>query len=233
MKIVSMVILALVLCTQILAQKEDREQKIAAILDLRSQISVLEKEILQPAARDIEIAEKQGCSAIRILPREKYDRVLAISGGGAYYSFFNKTHEYGHGNDLELQQGNFSVGFAGADYGFLKDLGEVALGNVDKETTEIAALLKYVPPADEPSIRAEAQKLWKGYEINGISFTSRVPAVAGHSFLLRSIDIDNSDIAVVFSVLRKDADGSLILFWKPIESFPKPTMQREKVAAIY
>jgi hypothetical protein len=97
--------------------------------------------------------------AIRLLPREKYDRVLAINGGGAYYSFAQKTHEYGQGSDIELQQGNLSVGFAGADYGFLIDLGDVNLLDVNKETPELSFLAAYSPPADEPAVRAEYRRL--------------------------------------------------------------------------
>lgn len=213
-------------------QKASREQKIQSIFDLRAQISVLEKEILLPDALDVQAPERLGWSAIRILPREKYDSILAIRGGGAYYSFVRKTHEYGYGSDIQLEQGILSVGFAGADYGFLKDIGEIGLEDINSETLEVAALLKYVPPADEPSIRAEYHKLWPNYVLNDISFTRRLPAVVGHSYILRSISYDRSDIIVAFSLARKDADGSLILVWKAIENFPKPVMRREKTLSI-
>lgn len=209
-------------------QKASREQKIQSIFDLRTQISVLEKEILLPDAVDVQAAERLGGSAMRILPREKYDSVLALRGGGAYYSFVRKTHEYGHGSDIQLEQGNFSVGFAGADYGFLKDMGEIGLPEINNETPEVVPLLKYVPPTDESSIRAEARKLWPSFSLSGVSYTRRLPAVVGHSYLLRSISLDDSDVLIAFTVVKKDSDGSLIIVWKPIESFPKPIMQREK-----
>ncbi|HVF48056.1 MAG TPA: hypothetical protein VNA17_10855 [Pyrinomonadaceae bacterium] len=227
------VLVSVVLCSSIVfSQKATREQKIQTILDLRSQMSVLEKEILQPDARDLEIAEKHGVAAIRIMPREKYSRVLTTNGGGAYYSFFRGTHEYGQGSDLSLEQGKFSVGFAGADYGLLRDLGEVNVLSLEKDSGGIGVLMRYVPPTDEPSIRAEYQKLGRDYEIDGFVFKSRVPAVVGHSFVLRSISLDRSDVLIAFSVLRKDEDGSLILLWRPIETFPKPEMRREKAVVI-
>ncbi|HEX3101392.1 MAG TPA: hypothetical protein VHQ01_06370, partial [Pyrinomonadaceae bacterium] len=167
------------------SQQVSRDQKIQNIFDLRSQITVLEKDIIQPDAKDIVLAQQLGFSAIRLLPREKYDGVLAISGGGAYYSFALNRQPYGSGSDIGLEQGYLSVGFAGADYGFLRDLGEIGLNEINRETPVVDALLKYVPPVDEPSVRAESKKLWKGYDINGFSFLSRVPATVGHSFLLR------------------------------------------------
>lgn len=226
MKLVYVLVSLSLFASLTFAQKVGREQRVQSIFDLRSQISVLEKEILLPDTIDIEAAERLGGSAIRLLPREKYDTVLAIRGGGSFYSFVRKTHEYGYGSDINLEQGNFSVGFAGADYGFLKNLGEISLPEITRETPEVAALLKYVPPTEEPSIRAEYQKLWPSYALNGISFTRRLPAVVGHSYILRSISHDRYDILVSFSVARKDADGSLILLWKMIENFPKPVMQR-------
>ena len=60
---------------------------------------------------------------VRLLPREKFDGKLAVRGGGAYYSFAHLVHEYNYGSDIGLEQGRLGVGFAGASYGFLFDLG--------------------------------------------------------------------------------------------------------------
>ena len=124
--------LFLIFAAPVLSQSPTRDEKIQNIFDLRSRMTALEKEVLQPDSRDVSVAKRLGLEAIRLLPREKYDRVIAINGGGAYYSFAQKTHEYGQGSDIELQQGNLSVGFAGADYGFLIDLGDVNLLDVNK-----------------------------------------------------------------------------------------------------
>lgn len=232
MKLVSALVVFVLSSSVVFGQKTVREQKIQTIIDLRSQITALEKEVILPESVDIEESEKVGALAIRLLPREKYDRVLALRGGGAYYSFARKTNEYGYGSDLCLEQDKFGVGFAGADYGFIKDLGEVSLASINRETREVEALLKYIPPTEEPAIRAEYQKLARVYELSGIPFTSRVPAAVGHTYILRSISPERTDILVVFTVGRKDSDGSLILLWKPIENFPKPEMRREKAVSI-
>jgi hypothetical protein len=105
------------------SQELSREQKIQNILDLRAQITSLENEILKPDTNDLNVAQTQGLDVIRLMPREKYDRVLAINGGGSYYSFVLKSQAYGQGSDIGLERGNLKVGFAGADYGFMADLG--------------------------------------------------------------------------------------------------------------
>lgn len=56
-------------------------------------------------------------------------------------------HYYGFGSDLELQQGKFIVGFAGADYGFLYDLSEFPLELISTETPEAVFLNSYEPPS--------------------------------------------------------------------------------------
>ena len=220
----------LVLASVAFSQDITRDQKIRNIFDLRSQISVIEKEILQPDTKDLATAQKQGFSSIRLLPREKYDSVLAIRGGGAYYSFVRKTHEYGRGSDIALEQGHLSVGFAGADYGLLMDLGEAALADISKDSPELDFLIKYTPPTDEPTIRAEQRKSHK-YEVNGLLYQRRLPWIIGHTYILRSIGFSDSDVLVAFTVQRKDSDGSLIIFWKLIETFVKPEIRRDTVVS--
>jgi hypothetical protein len=162
------------------------------------------------------------------MPREKYDRKLTINGGGAFYSFARKSSEYGHGSDISFSQNFLSVGFAGADYGFIYDLGETLLADVSKENREVNFLSDYKPPTSEPEIRVEQRKAYD-YEVNGISYKSRVPNIVGHTYILRSINFDQWDILVAFKVHRKDTDGSLIIFWKLLKNFEKPKIKRDKV----
>src|SRR2546426_3683609 len=97
---------------------------------------VLKKGLLAPAANDREalagFLRESNTGLIRLLPRELYDsgryhveKRLKIQGGGAYYSFANLTHVYGYGSDIELDHNKLSVGFAGADYGMLTNIGDV------------------------------------------------------------------------------------------------------------
>lgn len=223
-------VFVLLLSSLVFSQELTRDQKMQKINDLRSQIGTLEKDILQPAAADIALASKQGLEAVRLMPREKYDRILAIRGGGAYYSFAFKRQEYGRGSDIGFEQGYLSVGFAGADYGFIFDMGESPLSGITKDSGEAIFLMNYKPPGRETEVRSEARKAAYDYDVNGLKYTSRRLATVGHSYLLRSISFDDSDTLVAFKVIRKDTDGSLILFWKTIESFEKPTFVREQVA---
>lgn len=219
------------------AQTQSRDDVIKEIEAKRAELAVLEQKVLAVADSDrAEFAaflSQPQTGIIRLLPRETYDgsakRALAIRGGGAYYSFVRKTHEYGYGSDIELAQNYLSVGFAGADYGLLLNLGDVSLEQVANDHVATRALLDYTPPVREAEVRAENRKLWQGIELSGFTFKGRVPAKVSNTYLLRSISMETSDTMVVFRIVRKDTDGSLILIYKVLKTFPKPKMERTPI----
>lgn len=219
------------------AQTQSRDDVIKQIEAKRAELAVLEQKVLAVADSDREefaaFLSQPQTGIIRLLPRETYDgnakRALAIRGGGAYYSFVRKTHEYGYGSDIELAQEQLSAGFAGADYGLLLNLGDVPLEQVANDHAATRALLDYTPPVKEPEVRAVQRKLWQGIELSGITFKDRILAKVSNTYLLRSISVDRSDILVVFRVVRQDTDGSLIIVYRVLKTFPKPTMERTPI----
>jgi len=212
------------------AQELSREQKLQKITELNNQIKTLENDVISPTTGDLKAVQKEGFNVIRLLPRERYDHKLTIQGGGSYYSFTTGSHDYQKIAQIGLEQNNLKVGFAGANYGFINDLGEMSLADVTKETVGVSFLVNYRPPTDEPSVRIEQRKAWN-YEVDGISYKSRIPAIVGHSYVLRAISFDDADILVALKVHRKDTDGSLIIFWKNIENFETPKLERNKTVA--
>jgi hypothetical protein len=216
------------------AQTQTRDDVIKELEVKRAELAVLEKKILAVDDSDREgfasFLSQPQTGAIRLLPREIYDgkreRGLTINGGGAFYSFVRLTHDYGQGSDIMLEQGYFSVGFAGADYGMLLNLGDVSIEQVTNDHAATRAFLDYTPPVKEPEARAEYRKLWQGMEVSGFTFKSRFPAKVSNTYLLRSISFERSDTLVVFRALRKDMDGSFILVYKVLKSFPKPKLER-------
>ena len=221
------------------AQTQSRDDVIKQIEAKRAELAVLEQKVLAVADSDREefaaFLSQPQTGIIRLLPRETYDgnakRALAIRGGGAYYSFVRKTHEYGYGSDIELAQEQLSAGFAGADYGMLLNLGDVPLEQVANDHAATRALLDYTPPVKEPEVRAVQRKVWQGIELSGITFKDRILAKVSNTYLLRSISVDRSDILVVFRVVRQDTDGSLIIVYRVLKTFPKPTMERTPITA--
>jgi hypothetical protein len=211
----------------------EREQVIKEITALQEQVKARERVLLAPASEDTqayaEFLSQPDTGLIRLLPREKYDGKLSVRGGGAYYSFTKLTHEYGS-SDLELQLDAFSVGFSGADFGYLCMLGDVPLGDVTLNHDAAQFLLNYSAPSVEAEARSAAQRARKDFQVGDYIYKDRLPVKINATYLLRSISYGDSDTLVAFRVLRKDTDGSVILLWKMLKRFPRPQLMRDKTA---
>jgi hypothetical protein len=202
------------------------KQKIEAV---KKESDDIEKIILQPDRQDLTAAaqEEGNVGVFRILPREKYDKdVFKVRGGGAFYSFTNGSHSYDSTPQISLEQNFLLVGFYGASYGFLTDLGETQLSKIDEKTKGVNLLANYQPPLELPKARLEQEKA-RGFEAENVAYKNRLPAIVGHSYVVRAISYNEADVLVAFKIFRKDADGSLIIFWKLLENFEKPLLARK------
>lgn len=153
-------------------------------------------------------------------------RRLTISGGGAYYSFTRKSHEYGQGSDIQLSQGELSVGFAGVNYGLMAIVGDVPLETIGLELPEVNVLASYKPPSQEPQARLEKTRFNQKTELDGLKVQRRLPLQSGSTYLLRSFDYGRSDVLVAFRVVRVDSDGSAIILYKLLKEFSPPQLAR-------
>lgn len=213
--------------------KTERERRAKFELDQMigfRPLSDADKERLAPPAEDAAqfagFLAQPGTGLVRLLPRDgvNFNGQLSVRGGGAYYSFANLVHEYNYGSDIGLERGNFLTGFAGASYGFLLDLGDMPVESVTAEAEPVASLASFEPPVREAEARKIQSQLHDGYRIGEMIYRWRgVPAVGGHTYLLRSVDYWRSDVLVVFRVLGKDEErGDVVLLWRMLRRFPKP-----------
>jgi hypothetical protein len=218
---------------------QTRDDVIKELETKRAELAVLEQKVLAVADTDRAefaafLSEPQ-TGIFRLLPRETYSgntkRGLAHPGGGALYSFVHSTHEPEQvGYDIQLYYEKLSVGFGGADYGLLLNLGDTPLDQVVSEHPAVRALLDYKASTVEADARTAHTTLWQGMDLSGVVFKSSLPAKVSNTYLLRSILYNNSDIAVAFRVTRKDTDGSLLIIYKVLKNFPVPKLQRTQTA---
>lgn len=183
--------------------------------------------ILSPSAAYAAEAKRLGFEVFKILPRGMFDEEkneMALRGGGAYFSFATKSHDYNEIPQLVLQKNDLSVGFYGANYGFLADLGETPLADISPESKAVDFLFNYKPKQSEAEAREEYRKIGKGLEIDGVQYRQNRPAIVGHTYLLRAISYGEADTLVAFQIHRRETDKSLIIFWKALESFEKPLL---------
>lgn len=219
-----------------LAQSESREELLKQIEAKRAELSALEKIFLAPSAADrvayAEFLRQPNGGLIRLLPREVYafrddrdkKKALTVWEGGAYYSFDRRTHDYGC--DIGLEQGKLSVGFAGANYGILSNLGSVSLDDITPDHPSVRFMSAHVVPSEEPQARVEQRRFATGTTLEGVSYRRMLAAEVGASYLLRSINYRVSDVLVAFKVVRMDTDGSIIIAWKLLQKYPVPQLAR-------
>jgi hypothetical protein len=223
------------------AQSQTREDMLRELTAKRAELQQLEQQFLAPSSEDLQahaaFLSQPDTGLIRLLPRELYDsetykknkKTITMRGGGAYYSFSRRTHEYGFGSDIQLSSDHLSVGFAGADYGMLVNLGEVGLDEITLEHPRGGFISSYNPSSQEPKARLEARQFaGKGITVDDVEYRNRVPVKVNNTYLLRSIGYRVSDVLVAFKVVRQDTDGSVILAWKLLKKYPVPTLARSE-----
>jgi hypothetical protein len=103
----------------------------------------------------------------------------------------------------------------------MKDLGQVSVENVNVDQPEVTFLATYSPRNLILEIRAEQSKRGD-YKANDHVYRANLPALEGHTYVLRAIAYDQADVLVAFRVVQKLEDGSLEIVWKELKSFPIP-----------
>jgi hypothetical protein len=212
------------------AQSKDRSELLLKLESLRDQLQRKETVFLAPSAEDLathsDFLKQPDTGMARLMPREKYRTSLLTREGGAYYSFTKLTNEYTDGSDIGLEQGKLSGGFAGADFAFLTSLGDVPIEGVTEESAGVRWLAAFSTPSAEPDAREQQRRSSAGFEAEGFTYRSIIPASANTTYPLRSVSYGTSDVLVVFRVTRQDTDGSLILAWKLLRKFPVTNLTR-------
>jgi hypothetical protein len=213
------------------AQTQSREDILKELTAKRAELIKLEKALLLPSEEDqaayADFLKQPDTGLIRLLPREDYDckMISSVRGGGSYYSFTERTHEYGW-SDISLEQGYLKTGFAGANYGMLTNLGDVPLEVVSLKTTATNTLALHNVATEEPQARIEQRRWSDGTIVDGATFKDLVPLKANSTYLLRAILYASHDCLVAFRVVRIDSDGSAIILWKLLKKYPKPYLAR-------
>jgi len=231
--LIALMLSALSVC----AQTQSRDDLLKEISAKLAELLKLEKAFLAPSEEDqakyAEFLRLPDTGLIRLLPRETFDtgnsaekQQLVIRGGGAFYSFKERTHEYKNSTAIGLEQGQLMTIFAGANYAMLANVGDVPLENFSLESTAAQILAQHTPAIDEPHARVEQRRYMDGTTIDGISYKSRLPLRLNSTYVLRSVLYDTSDAMVAFRVVRVDNDDSAIILWKLLKKYPTPYLAR-------
>jgi len=127
---------------------------------------------------------------------------------------------------LELSQGEQ---YRSYHYGMMTNLGNVPLNEINAKDPRARFLAEYEPPRSDPKARCERRRFVIGETIDGQVYKNKLPVQVGATYLLRSINYDDSDVLVAFRVARRDDDGSVIIAWKLLREFARRTLENINV----
>ncbi|MFZ0423226.1 MAG: hypothetical protein WAL80_10155 [Xanthobacteraceae bacterium] len=162
-------------------------------------------------------------------------REALYHGGGSFYSFIRRTPDNGQGADIAYKDGTLSVGFAGLDYGFFLYLGQ--------QKSDVLMALHEQPPAWLPGDHAEAwsyvwnyrppntakalraeKKRTRGFTVAGVNLSDGVTPTVGGVYLLRSLNVEKSDILVAIAHVATLKDNSVVLAYRVLSHFDTPVV---------
>ncbi len=153
----------------------------------------------------------------------------------SYYSFFYEI--YGHKlGELRIVDDEFRVVLRGILQGFIVDLGEVDPRSVGRDSESVRFVADYPIARTQSDFDQQRKELeGDGISYSGRMLTTRQKLVAGHTYLLRSIQYGQSgtlvftfDNVIVIKLERLTDDGMAIISWKKIADKKAPSLKSEK-----
>lgn len=157
-----------------------------------------------------DLRDRTDAGVTRILQRGLYaEGDLLGRGGGCYFSFTKRSHDYGQHPQVELQRWKFSTGFYGGAGGMVLTVPGSDVRTVSEDTLPAACR------ADAGTVvsagrndRSEADE-----------------AAVGKMYAVRAISNDQFDVLAVFQVLAKD-DHGVTIAWRVLRTWDPPKRAR-------
>lgn len=164
-----------------------------------------------------------------------------VAEKGSAYSFTERDYEFKLLADIFLEKDNFRIRKF-ETLSFLTDLGDVPLENLTLAASGIREMAEFVPSLDKKQVIAQAGIATKGFQIGKYVYKTSRPLKENSTYALRSITyrFENEnvsvktrrvDIVVVFRVVRKHEDGSVIILWKELQRRDAPRLSDKKFVA--
>lgn len=213
----------------------------------KQQLSIIAK-LKSVSENDSTEAEKAGAKAVRLFPCCASEEKVRAMDELSYFNLSDKDLVEGHDplrlssyllsdSTRYLKEGN-SIEFTAAllykenlltieandrgNHGFIIDVGKMPFESIDEQSSAVAALAEYRPPAEMKNIKSE----YRGGEL---LFRRSASAAVGNTYILRAVSYEERDARLdkifVLKVHRRDGDGSLILFIKTVKAFEPPKLK--------
>ncbi len=196
-----------------------------SIKQLEERLDTLVEELSKISAKDKAEAKRLKAEVRRLFPCCPLAGVeREMFGMESGYTF--RTEKTGDGYfavSLFYEDESFSFSDQSGNHGFIMNIGKVPLENVSERLPQFAALAKYQPPFEIEDVKIE-------FVSDKITFQQSAPVKIGDTYLLRAVSYaadGNIDSIYAVKVERRDADESIIVFFKKLKDFPLPKMNKK------
>lgn len=221
-----------VLLDQDAAQPDFDTLGLDSLVVLRQQVGARAAERLLAFPDDWQVAYSEelalpGAKAVRILQRDRFD-LSPKRGGGAYYSFATEDHDYNREPDLAYERDRLLTIYDG----HVLDLGALSLEAVNLEAPPVGldaaearnftTMVSFTPHEGDGTLLRDSVTA---------QCAGSAQAVAGHSYLLRSILPHEHDHLVAFRVMDVSPQ-SVVLVGRVIKTWPVAEPRRKPWPAI-
>ncbi|HVS17449.1 MAG TPA: sigma-70 family RNA polymerase sigma factor [Planctomycetota bacterium] len=150
-----------------------------------------------------------------------------MQGGGAYFSFTERTHDYQRRPQVALQRGELTVGYYGRFEGAAVDLGEGQFRGMALDPSMEPIGLSEQQRAAWDLMREPVQDYaasdgrWLPTGLRALGLDDDADVEPGHTYAIRAVSPDEFDVLVVVEVAEFDDDGCT-LAWRVLEDRPVP-----------
>ena len=166
---------------------------------------------------------------------------LHVAAKGSAYSFTERDYEFKLLADIFLEKDNFRIRKI-ETLSFLTDLGDLPLENLTLASSGIREMAEFVPSLDKKQVIAQAAIATRGFQVGKHIYKTSRPMKENSTYALRSITyrFENEnisvktkrlDIVVIFRVVRKYEDGSVLVVWKELQRKDAPKLMDKKFVA--
>ena len=227
--------------------RKPNKKELASLTPSQALLTQYEKFLKQPDTGIFKLSADSTCAAnAQVVVATETCLSNNIPGAGTAYSFRVESHRMLHLSDLVLEKDVIRTGSL-MQQGLLVKLGDIELDEVSMQTPGLKYLLDFSPSTNEKDLQAFEETLSKGVKSDGFLYGYGLYVEAQKTFALRSIayrgkfqravsgvtynemEFDKrKDILVVFRIVEKDANGSLTILWKELQTKDSPKIELTK-----
>lgn len=156
----------------------------------------------------------------------------AIKDYAAAYSFIEQRHTNKFTGDISLTHNNLDATTTRIQT-IIVDLGDEPLDTLTLESKGAAYLKKFMPASQLSQARKQYDNFLKSVKVEHFIYSKSVPVALNHTYVVRSIDYQDStiipgkeylDTIVAVKIIRLDEDGNVTLLWKELSRKNAPVL---------